>query len=63
MSNNYDYEKLLAAYEECRSDKAAHFRKIIELQDEIARLKSLLDEANELIKRMSDMKSEFRSTE
>ena len=37
MSNTqYDYDKLFLAYEECRSDNTAHFRKILELQKELA---------------------------
>lgn len=35
-----DQDKLFMAYEECRADNTAHFRKIMELQKENAKLKA-----------------------
>ena len=35
----YDYDKLFLAYEESRADITAHFRKIMELEREIDKLK------------------------
>ena len=35
----YDYDKLFLAYEESRADITAHFRKIMELEREIEKLK------------------------
>ena len=38
----YDYDKLFMAYEECRSDNTSHFRKILELQKELAEKDAVL---------------------
>lgn len=45
----YDYDKLFLAYEESRADITAHFRKIIELEREIDKLKSTLVETKNKI--------------
>lgn len=44
----YDYDKLFLAYEESRADITAHFRKIMELEREIEKLKK----QNEIMKKI-----------
>lgn len=47
-----DFDRLFLAYEECRADNTAHFRKIIELQKENEFLKNKLAEITKDIEKI-----------